>query len=171
MVAGSSRWLSSMPGGCARFAPFPEGRGALGAVAWGGTAMSWHRGRRWRSCLVVSPAVVWRCGWVMRLLGSQRGSAAAWGFRGLFLCLALPIVRVLVRCSGDSYAAAPRTPLVLARGIRTRLRHGLLRCWSPWRSRGLAGGPPRADGMRGVRACRCRCRCFEVCSRAQMWLP
>ena len=63
--------------------------------------MSWHREQRWRSCLVVSLAVVWRCGWVMRLLGSQGSLAVAWGFRGLFLCSALPIVRVLVRCSGE----------------------------------------------------------------------
>ena len=132
----------------------PRGEGAFGAVAWGVLVMSRHWEQRWRACLVVSLAVVWRCGWVMRLLGSQRGSAAAWGFRGLFLCSALPIVRVLVRCSGefvrgcatcssgaglgDSYAAAPRTAPVLesvaqpraCRGAASRRRYARRACLS-----------------------------------------
>jgi len=81
--------------------PLPEGRGAFGAVAWGVLVMSRHWEQRWRACLVVSLAVVWRCGWVMRLLGSQRGLAVACSCRGLFLGSASPIVRVLVRCSGE----------------------------------------------------------------------
>ena len=132
--------------------PLPEGRGAFGLVVWGGTAMSWHRGRRWRSCLVVSPAVVWRCGWVMRLLGSQRGSAAAWGFRGLFLCSASPIVKgSWFGARGNSYAAAPRTSPVLAWGIRTRLRHVLLWCWLGGFVRGYATDCSGA-GVRGAAA-------------------